>query len=141
MATLRQIIQAFSDYVESAPGLGLTCIKGYPDFARLNLQPPVSAVFYGGSAVPGADTARKRVGASATAVNLVLGIYAANEVNLFELAAKLQTMREGRVVLTAGTDNLKIKVYVGADERQPPDADAVKEERHVITCPVVLVYE
>lgn len=139
MATLRQIITAFSDYVEGATGLGISCIKGYPDFARQNLQPPVSAIFYGGSAGGSGEQVRKRVGASTTVVTLILGVYAENEVRLFELAAKLQVMREARAVLNASGQ--MVRVYLGSDERTPPDEEAPKEERHVVTCSVVLAYE
>ena len=138
MTTFREIVDALDAFVESADGLGLTCIKGYPDFRQLNLQPPVTALFYAGSQSQ-VEGVRKRVGASMTAVVVTLGIYAANEAQLFELAFRLQTIRERRPKLTAGST--KVQIYVGDDERTPPDEDAPKEERHFITCPVVLAYE
>jgi hypothetical protein len=142
MATLREIIDALDTFIESAEGLGLTCIKGYPDFARANLQPPIAALFYGGSSEQAqAAGVRKRVGASTTAVIVSLGVYAANEVQLFELAFKLQAIRQRRPVLNVGSGSQEVKVYLGDDERTPPDEEATKEERHLVTCPVVLAVE
>lgn len=141
MATLQQKIEALDTFIESGSGLGINCVKGYPDFEQPTITTPLAALFYGGS--QGRAEVRKRIGASPAALVVTLGIYASNEANLFYLAEKLQTMREARPVLTAGSGDTaeKIKIYVGDDERQPPDAEDVKEVRHFITCPVVLAYE
>lgn len=142
MATLQQKIDALDTYLESASGLEINCIKGYPDFRQPGITTPLAALFYGGSQAR-ADGVRKRIGASPAALVLTLGVYASNEVNLFSLAEKLQTLREARPELTAGSGGSaeKIKIYLGDDERQPPDAEDVKEIRHFISCPVVLAYE
>jgi len=142
VATLRQVIEALDSYIETADGLGITCIKGYPDFARPDVTPPVAALFYSGSQGQG-EPARKRVGASATAVSVTLGVYASNEVELFELAEKLQHLRAARpqVVAGSGGSAQKVRLYALDDERVPPDEEAPKEARHVITCPVVISYE
>lgn len=142
MATLRDMVEAFSELVQSADdGLGIPCRKGFPDFSTLNLRPPLAALFYAGSREGQAGEVRKRIGASVSAVVVTLGVYAANEVELFELAMMLQQIRERKPVLSAGLDNQKIRVYVGDDERVEPDEDAPKEERHWIRAAVVLAYE
>jgi hypothetical protein len=137
---LREIIDALDSFIESSQGLNISCIKGFPDFERDNLRPPVAALFYGGSDQATADTIRKRVGASTVATVVNLGLYAAHEVQLFELAERLQSIRASRPQLTASTGE-KIRLYAGADERTPPDEEAIKEERHAITCPIVLAVE
>lgn len=138
---MREIVGALGTYIESANGLNITCIRGFPDFQRDNIQPPIAALFYGGSDQATGDTARKRVGASAEAIVINLGVYALHEVQLFELAQRLQAMRRKRpITLTASTGE-KIKAYVGPDERPAPDEDTVKEERHYITAPIVLSIE
>lgn len=139
MATLRQIVDAFDEYIESSDGLGISCLKGFPDFRQLNLQPPVVALFYAGSSVGQADQVRKRLGASASAVVVTLGVYASNEIQLFELMMRLQAMRLRKPQLLAGGQ--PVRVYVGDDERIEPDEDTSKEERHWVRCPVVLSYE
>lgn len=137
---LREIIDALDTYIESASGLEITCIKGYPDFGRPDITPPIAALFYAGSATGDSATVRRRVGAGTQQVVVTLGVYAAHEVQLFELAAKLQTIRKDRPIVTASTGE-KVKIYVGDDERNPPDEAAPKEERHLITCPLVLSLE
>lgn len=137
---LREIIDALDTYIESAGGLEITCIKGYPDFGRPDITTPIAALFYAGSADGDSAVVRRRVGAAGQQVVMTLGVYAAHEVQLLELAAKLQTMRQGRPVVTASTGE-KAKIYVGDDERNPPDEAAPKEERHLITCPLVLSLE
>lgn len=141
MATpaLKDVIDALDTYIESANGLEITCIKGYPDFRQPDLSPPIAALFYGGSAEADSGLVRKRVGAALQQVVLTLGVYANNEVGLFSLAAKLQAMRRKRITLTV--DSQTIHVYIGDDEREPPDEDAPKELRHLITCPVVVAFE
>lgn len=138
---LREIVDAFDNFIESADGLAITCIKGFPDFEHGNIQPPIAALFYGGSDQPTADQVRKRVGAAVNGTVVNLGIYAANEVQLFELAQRLQTMRRTRPLELTATTGEKIRVYIGADERPTPDDETVKEARHFITAPVVLAYE
>lgn len=138
---LREIVDALDNYIETPSGLNITCIKGFPDFQRGNIQPPIAALFYGGSDQATSDAVRKRVGASAEAIVVNLGIYATDEVNLLTLAQKLQTMRRKRpITLTASTGE-KIKAYVGPDERPTPDEDTPKEERHYFTAPIVLSIE
>lgn len=138
---LREIVDALDTFIESSQGLNIGCIKGFPDFERDNLQPPIAALFYGGSDQATGDAVRKRVGASAEAIVINLGVYAAHEVQLFDLAQKLQAMRRARpITLTASTGE-KIKAYVGADERPTPDEDTPKEERHYFTAPIVLSIE
>lgn len=141
MATFRQMVDAFDTYIESGDGLGIVCIKGFPDFRQLNLTPPLAAIFYAGSQAGQAGEIRKRIGASVSAVVLTLGVYAANEVELFELAMMLQAIRSAKPVLSAGLDNQKIRVYVGDDERVEPEEDSPKEERHWVRASVVLAYE
>jgi len=140
MATLREMITALDTFVESSSGLNINCIKGYPDFRRDNISTPLSALFYGGSSV-GDNTTVSRIGASKTSVVVTLGVYASNEVELFELAALLQALRKTPVSLTAGTDSQLVRVYFGDDEREPPDDEAPKELRHVLTCGLVMNYE
>lgn len=135
---LREIIDALDTFIESADGLNINCVKGFPDFERDNIQPPQAAIFYGGSG-QGGDQVRGRVGAATRAVVVTLGIYAAHEVGLFELAQKLQAIRKDRPVLTATTGE-KVRVHVGDDERPTPDEESTKEERHYITCPIVLAF-
>lgn len=142
MATLRQIVDALDNFVESASGLQITCIKGYPDFRQLNLDPPIAALFYGGSAagqaIPGA------IGRGQKSLVLTLGVYGSDEVNLFSLMEKLGTMRKIRPLkLTAGSGGSaqEVRAFVGDDERVPPDVEDPKELRHFVQCPVVLVYE
>jgi len=140
MATLKQVIDAFDNYVEGATGLGINCIKGFPDFRQPTLATPLAALFYGGSG-SGSDAVRKRIGASAQAVVVTLGIYASDEVNLFSLAEKLQDMRRrSPIILTAGSSD-QVLAYIGEDQRNTPDAEAPKELRHFTNCSVVLVYE
>lgn len=141
MATLRQIIEALDTYLETAGALGITCVKGFPDFRQPNLVPPVAALFYAGSSAARPETARGRVGSSSPAVTLTLGVYATDEVNLLELAEKLQAIRKARPVISAGTGSAaqKLHLVIGDDERTPPDAEDPKELRHFITVPVSLV--
>jgi len=136
---LQDVIDALDTYIESASGLEITCIKGYPDFRQPSISPPVAALFYAGSAEAESGTVAKRIGGARQQVVVTLGIYANNEVGLFSLAAKLQAMRRRRVTLTV--DSQKIYVYIGDDERDPPDEDAPKELRHLVTCPIVVAFE
>lgn len=138
-ATLRQIVDALDTYIEGADGLGINCIKGFPDFQRDNLKPPVAALFYAGSQAGQSDQVRKRVGASVSAVVVTLGVYASNEVELFEQAMRLQAMRTRKIILTVSGQ--QIRVYIGDDERVEPDQESPKEERHWVRCAVVLAYE
>lgn len=141
MATLRQIVEALDTYLETAAGLGITCVKGYPDFRQPNLAPPVAALFYGGSSAARPEAARGRVGSSSPAVTLTLGVYASDEVNLLELAEKVQAIRKAKPVLSAGTGSAagQYRLILGDDERTPPDAEDPKELRHFITVPAALV--
>jgi hypothetical protein len=138
---LREIVDALDTFIESAGGLNINCIKGFPDFERDNLRPPIAALFYGGSDQATAEAVRKRVGASSEQVVINLGVYAAHEVQLFDLAQRLQAMRRKRPLALTATTGEKIKAYVGPDERPTPDDDTVKEERHYITAPIVLSIE
>lgn len=142
MATLQQRVDALDNYIESSAGLEINCIKGYPDFAQPALTTPLAALFYGGSQAR-SEGVRRRIGAGSRAMVLTLGVYASNEIELFSLAQKLQTIRDNRPVLTAGSggEAEQIKIYAGDDERLPPDADDPKELRHYITCPVVVAHE
>lgn len=141
MATLRQMIEALDTYLETAGALGITCIRGFPDFRQPNLTPPIAALFYAGSSAARPETARGRVGSSSPAVTLTLGVYATDEVNLFELAEKLQAIRKARPVLSAGSGSAagQYRLVLGDDERTPPDAEDPRELRHFITAPVSLV--
>ncbi len=141
MATLREILDALDTFLESSSGLNITCLKGYPDFRRGNITTPICAIFYGGSARADAGQIRQRVGASMTQTVITLGVYASNEINLFNLAESLQGLRDARPQLTAGSDSQPVRVYVGDDEREPPDEEAPKEMRHVIIAPLVLAFE
>lgn len=141
MATLRQIVDAFDEYIEGGDGLGIVCIKGFPDFRQLNLQPPIAALFYAGSSAGQSDQVRKRIGASTSATVVTLGIYASNEIELFELMLRLQAIRARKPVLAAGSPAQQVRVYVGDDERVEPDEDSPKEERHWVRAAVVLAYE
>lgn len=139
MATLQEIVTAFDAFVESDDGLGLGCIKGYPDFRNPNLNPPLAAIFYSGSNSQAAQ-ARRRVGQSTKVISLTLGVYATHEVGLFEVAQQLQALRAQPVILTAGSDAQQVQVIWGDDVRPAPDPDDVKELRHYIECPVLLIY-
>lgn len=138
MATLREMIDAFIEAMEGAGGLGLGCIKGYPDFRNPNLNPPLAAVFYAGSRSQG--EARRRIGQSTKTVALTVGVYCTNEVQLFEQAQRLAALRAGRLVVTAGTDHLPVEVTFGDDERLAPAPDDPAELRHSLECPVLLSY-
>lgn len=140
MATLQEIVEAFDAFVESGSGLGLGCIKGYPDFRNPNLNPPLAAIFYSGSNSQAAQVRRRRVGQSTKIVALTLGVYATHEVQLFEVAQQLQALRERVITLTAGSDNLPVEVALLDDVRPAPDPDDPKELRHYIECPVLLAY-
>lgn len=141
MATLQQVIEAFDSYVEGSSGLGITCIKGFPDFRQPEISAPIAAIFYSGS--QGGEALPKRIGASSTAVSLTLAIYARHEVELFELAEKLHGMRTARIALTAGSGGSArtVRVLIGEDERLAPAEDDPKELRHYVSCGVVLGYE
>jgi hypothetical protein len=141
MATLQEIVTAFDAFVESADGLGLGCIKGYPDFRNPNLNPPLAAIFYSGSNSQAAQ-ARRRVGQSTKVISLTLGVYATHEVELFEVAQQLQALRAQPISLTAGSGGAaqQVQVIWGDDVRPAPDPDDVKELRHYIECPVFLIY-
>jgi len=139
MATLQEIVAAFDAFIESADGLGLGCIKGYPDFRNPNLNPPLAAIFYSGSNSQAAQ-ARRRVGQSSKVVAITLGVYATNEVQLFEVAQQLQALREQVINLSAGSDAQQVRVVLADDVRPAPDPDDVKELRHYIECPALLVY-
>lgn len=141
MATLREMVDALDTFIESGDGLGIVCIKGFPDFRQLNLTPPLAALFYAGSQEGEAGNVRRRVGASASAIVLTLGVYASNEVELFELMLLLQAVRKSKPVLSAGATNQKIKIYIGDDERVEPDTESPKEERHWVRASVVVAYE
>jgi hypothetical protein len=137
--TLRQVIEALDTYIESVNGLGITCIKGYPDFRQPTITTPLAALFYAGSNA-NTEAVRKRLGGSVEAVPMTLGVYASDEVNLFSLAEKLQSMRRrSPLALAIGSD--QAQVYVGADERTPPDDEAPKEARHITTATLILAYE
>ena len=139
MATLQEIVAAFDAFIESADGLGLGCIKGSPDFRNPNLNPPLAAIFYSGSNSQAAQ-ARRRVGQSSKVVAITLGVYATNEVQLFEVAQQLQALREQVINLSAGSDAQQVRVVLADDVRPAPDPDDVKELRHYIECPALLVY-
>lgn len=138
MATIVEMVEALDTYIESASGLNIDCIKGYPDFLRPEITTPISALFYAGSGE--AIEIRKRVGASSKVVALTLAIYATDEINLLTLVQSLHAMRNIKPInLTADGDN--IKLYFGEDERTPPDDGDVKEIRHLVMCTAVMVYE
>ena len=139
MATLQEIVAAFDGFIEGSSGLGLGCIKGWPDFRNPNLKPPLAALFYSGSASQG-QVRRRRVGQSTKIISLTLGIYATNEVQLFEVAQKLQTLREQVISLSAGDDALPVEVVFADDTRPTPEPDDVKELRHYVECPILLAW-
>lgn len=141
MATIREMVDALDTFIESGDGLGVVCIKGFPDFRQLNLQPPLAALFYAGSREGQASDVRRRIGVSASTVVLTLGVYASNEAELFELMMALQQVRKNKPVLSAGVTNQKVRIYVGDDERIEPDEESPKEERHWVRAAVVLAYE
>jgi len=137
MATLVQIINELDDFIESAEGLALACIKGFPDFKNPNLSIPVSAIYYTGSSEAGESP--RRVGDSRKFIVINLAVYAANEVDLIGHAQNLQALRRSRVELATG-DGTELKVIFGEDERLEPAADDPKELRHVIECQLVISY-
>jgi len=139
MATLREIVDSLDNFIESASGLNISCIKGYPNFRNPQLNPPLAALFYQGSSQ--AAQVRRRIGASTKPVGLTLGIYATDEINLLGLVDLLHDIRERQIILTAGSDSQKVEVRLGDDERAVPEADDPDELRYFVTCPVVLSYE
>lgn len=138
MATVQEIVEAVDTYLELSTSLDITCIKGYPDFRQPAIAPPIAALYYGGSVGSGEDV-HKRVGAASNAMVLTLGIYASNEIELFSLAEKLNTVRQARPQLAAATEF--VRLLVGDDERTPPAEDDPKELRHFIECNLVVTYE
>jgi hypothetical protein len=137
MATIQEIIEALDTYLEGVNGLGITFVRGYPDFRRPDISPPIGAIFYAGSR----EITTRRVGAALKSLAVTVAVYAGDESALFGYAGSLADLRKEKIILSAGSGSDQVWLEVDQDERQPPEPDDPKELRHMLTCEMILIYE